>query len=72
MLGISTFRKGASSLGKLLKIGDHNDKFICNRCLNYFYDERKLNEHETFCKDFDSARTTVPEANTSESKALIQ
>lgn len=46
------------------KFSDHHAKFVCNRCLNYFYSKEKLNLHEERCSTTRACRTTVPERGT--------
>ncbi|XP_072385942.1 uncharacterized protein [Diabrotica undecimpunctata] len=50
-------------LGKLVKSQLNKatrKKYICDRCLNYFYSESKLAEHEEMCSDMNKCKMTVP------------
>ncbi|XP_050498751.1 uncharacterized protein LOC126884985 [Diabrotica virgifera virgifera] len=46
-------------LSSQLSKNEHK-KYICDRCMNYFYSGNKLAEHEEFCRDINKCKMTVP------------
>lgn len=36
-------------------------KYICDRCLHYFYTPEKLNEHTAICEDMNSCKISLPD-----------
>lgn len=39
---------------------NRNKKFICDRCLHYFYSQEKLVEHTVICEEMNSCKISLP------------
>ncbi|XP_045466456.1 uncharacterized protein LOC123675190 [Harmonia axyridis] len=46
-------------------------KFICDRCLNYFSSQIKLNEHFEWCKDLNNEKVTFPKYDNVEFRNFV-